>query len=428
MARYRPTHETTVQPSGSNNSNSTGFDENNIQEFQSTGGGTYGEGTAFQGVEYLKRLRGLLDQGKINVSTFLQYGQAAAQQTYQSIAGVAGQGSKAANIVTPFLQQIKDLGFSNGANGITPNLPTKYQTALREELAGSILPGDASQEERQALLGQIPNNIDINSDRGRIELEALRQKYQLKSQLGSLNNLLTKESDRQFDLSRPGLYEDLNARGLLDSSALGESLAREKGNLESQRQFALGQAEIGGLDAIRQMQTGGLQRQFSLQDFDSQSALAREIAAMQSQGQSQGGNGLAGAFSGALGGAAIGATTTKSPYGAIGGAVLGGAGGYAANKPGGTYICTAMKDAGILSELEVQEIHDHLYPIFHKNIHAILTYTVFGPELVFRAISKRIDWKKWKEIFFHEVMSHENPQDSFEAYKNAFLSLWKEVS
>lgn len=403
------------------------FDEKNITEFQGTGGGSYGEGTAFQGVGYLKNLRNLLDQGKINVSTFLKYGQPAAQQTYQSITGVAGQGSKAANLVTPFLQQVKDLGFSNGPNGITPNLPTQYQTALRQELTSNILPGNATDAEKQALLGEIPNNIDINSDQGRIELEGLRQKYQLKNQLGSLGDLLSKESDRQFSLSQPGIYEDLNSRGLLNSSALGESLAREKGNLEGQRQFALGNAELGGLDAIRQMQTAGLQRQFSLQDFQSQSDLARQIADMQSQGQPQGGNGLAGALAGGLSGAGTGAQIGQG-QGALIGGVLGAGAGYGASKKGGTYICTAMYDAGILSELEVKEIHDHLYPIFHKNIHAILTYTIFGPELVFRAITKRIDWKKWKKIFFHEVMSHKDPQDSFEAYKNAFLHLWKEVS
>src|SRR6185295_9036089 len=136
-----------------------------------------------------------------------------------------------------------------------------------------------SPEERQAAINEIPSNIDIFSDRGQSELEALRQKFQLNKQLGGLNTLLGTEANRQFDLSQPGIYESLNSKGLLGSSAVGEALAKEKANLEGQREFTLGQAQLGGLDAIRQIQTGGLSRQFSLEDFNSQANLAREIAA-----------------------------------------------------------------------------------------------------------------------------------------------------
>jgi len=117
------------------------------------------------------------------------------------------------------------------------------------------------------------------------EQEAARQEY-----LGQLSDLLTQRSARQFDEMRPDIYEDLNTRGLLRSSELGNALAREQKSLEAtaQEQLAMQalqdrQAGLGDLSSVNQQYLAGRQsalaRGFSLEDY------ARQLEASLALGQ-----------------------------------------------------------------------------------------------------------------------------------------------
>lgn len=357
------------------------FDISSIQR-----SGTYGESVAFRATDYIKNLRKALDAGQISLSDFLKLGQPAAESAFKEIQSVGGKGSKAADLVNPLLNDLQGAGFIKGDDGvIRPKLPDQYQQKAPDQLLPSNIPLD----QQKQLLTQLPPGLDPYSDQGKIEVENLREKAQqdaalqkqqnLRNQaitglqgvigqqsdirqsgLSALQKSLEDEANRQFSLDQPGIYEDLNARGLLRSSALGDRLAQQKANYTGQVASELGKAQysntqqsaddLNKLAAARlastdadvsaiqqallssnQLQQSGLSRTFGVQDFQSQANLARQIAAM-SQPQ-QANNQLASGFQGALGGAGIG--SAFGVPGAVIGGTLGLAGGLATGKGGG---------------------------------------------------------------------------------------------
>jgi len=143
----------------------------------------------------------------------------------------------------------------------------------------------------------------------------LAKKQERATSLQDLSKLLTQRSERQFAENSPAILEDLNSRGLLRSSALGDRFAKERGRLESgvQEQLALqgladrgvSLAESTGItDQFLGGRQSALQRRFSLEDF------ARQTSAAKLLGQAtapitpfqSGGKGGAGDFATAAGG------------------------------------------------------------------------------------------------------------------------------
>jgi len=105
-----------------------------------------------------------------------------------------------------------------------------------------------------------------------------------------LANILNQQMERQYEEGLPDMYEDLNTRGLLRSSHLGESMAEERGRMSAgvNEQLALQNIQqqegaIGGLGNIQnqylQSRQGALGRRFSLEDY------AQQIKASQLLGQ-----------------------------------------------------------------------------------------------------------------------------------------------
>lgn len=177
-------------------------------------------------------------------------------------------------------------------------------------------------------------------DQGLVETEAARQEAQRRTQLsqllgvpeaelGDLRGLLQRQQEETFRRRIPQIAEESQAGGLLRGSGFTDALAREARELETDTSLAFGQAGLGGLaDALtaRQgLQTAGLQRRFSLEDFERSSRLAREIGA-QAAPSVGGGKGLGGAISGGIGGAGTG-FSIGGPVGATIGGVAGAVGG-----------------------------------------------------------------------------------------------------
>jgi hypothetical protein len=190
-------------------------------------------------------------------------------------------------------------------------------------------------------------------DQQTIEQEGLRQQEQQRqalaaqdalrtSKLTDLSKFLGSEEDRKFNLDAPGIYEDLNTRGLLRSSELGNALAREKSKLAGDSMATLTQQGISDRDAsiqgisdilgkTQQFQSSGLERRFTLDDFQREADQARALGSQYAP-QVKGGNSvLSGVLTGAVAGGGAGASL--GPYGAGIGAVLGGTAG--ATKSGG---------------------------------------------------------------------------------------------
>lgn len=188
--------------------------------------------------------------------------------------------------------------------------------------------------------------IDLNSDEGKIEQEAAREKQQgldvLNQQvslgqtgLSSLGDILQKQNQAQFNYDLPDIKEQLQGEGVYNSpSALANAVARESSLLGANTTAQLGQYGLGniqlqqqGLGSILQnqqgLQQGGLQRQFSLADYAKQAQLAKDIG---SASLPQAPSSFSSALTGGLGGAASGAAIGSAVPG-IGPAVGAGTGG-----------------------------------------------------------------------------------------------------
>lgn len=195
----------------------------------------------------------------------------------------------------------------------------------------------------------LQNSVPKTIDQSIIEQEALRQQEQSRqayeteralraSRLTDLQKLLTQQSDRQFQENSTGVYEDLNTRGLLRSSALGDSLAKERAKLEAANSDELAKQGLADRDQdvqgianilaqTQSFQTSGLERRFTLEDFNRESEVARALGSQYAPTVKSGQSVLSGVATGGASGAAIG-TSIAPGYGtAIGaglGAILGG--------------------------------------------------------------------------------------------------------
>lgn len=250
------------------------------------------EGTPNQKLDFLKDMRTVLDRGEIDVADFIDISKPFAEQFNSELFALAGSGSAGADAARDLVRRLEsETGFVQNASdprGLDINLPEEFQQRLREEL----LPENISAEERERLLETIPTDIGFDTDRFKLEREGIRQRLQEEKSaetaatgrsesLEELTSLLAEQGDQAFDVNRAGILEDLNARGLFRSSAVGTEFARERGrqadisrNIVSAQSISDRDANINALIQAgatqRDFQTSGLSREFSLDDFGRQ--------------------------------------------------------------------------------------------------------------------------------------------------------------
>lgn len=255
----------------------------------------------FQAADALKALRAKLDAGQIDVATFLKEGQPLATQTLAFVGAQAGGGAAAANRVNPLISIVEQAGFKHkgGTAGdplVTPNLPQQYQRELRM----ASLPDNIPAEARQALVDQIPNDIDINSDEGRLYRQGIIQSYEQKklaeeqkaqraSGLEDLSKLLVSKNQSLFKQAQPQIAEEANAAGIYTGTGYSEALAREQARLAEQADLTLSGVALSdrsldtdalaGILATQQgYQAQGLNRSFGKEDYAQQFADALKFA------------------------------------------------------------------------------------------------------------------------------------------------------
>lgn len=168
-----------------------------------------------------------------------------------------------------------------------------------------------------------PNNIppmggltstqtDASNDAQRIAQEAaLQQQLSTQTQQGitdarkkyisDLTDLMNQNVNQQMSEQLPGIYEDLNTRGLLRSSALGNSLATTRGNLIKDNTLNLEKtaldnenADLNNYNTIQNNYNAGrnsaLSREFSVEDYqrqiDASKMLGDEAAKLKPQAPS----------------------------------------------------------------------------------------------------------------------------------------------
>jgi len=157
------------------------------------------------------------------------------------------------------------------------------------------------------VVGDITNiTAPQTRDQSVIEAEARRQEEQQRrafeatralreQQFGALETTLGEQTKRSFEQFIPQAADVLQTKGLLQTSELENVLGREQGRLAGQSQDILAQARLGATsDEINQInqilgrrqgfQQAGLERRFSLQDFERQASLARQIGSQTTPG------------------------------------------------------------------------------------------------------------------------------------------------
>jgi hypothetical protein len=139
---------------------------------------------------------------------------------------------------------------------------------------------------------------------------------QNKNLYGDLSQSLSKSADQTFNYELPDMLEGLNSQGLFGggvqslstggNSALANAMAREKANLEAQKESKLGEYQVNsgtnianllaqakmantaedvnslksGFDLNNEYSSAALNRGFSTQDWNKEAALSKELAAM----------------------------------------------------------------------------------------------------------------------------------------------------
>lgn len=148
--------------------------------------------------------------------------------------------------------------------------------ALASRLQQIIGPGTGS---AQTSAGQLLDANDLTTQLSQQTLD--KQAEMRKQQISDLSELLSKKADTQYNRDLPGLYEDLNTRGLLRSSDLGNKLALKKqesmediSNQLAQQQLGYNDQYINGMGNITNQYNSGigsaLEREFSLKDYADQ--------------------------------------------------------------------------------------------------------------------------------------------------------------
>lgn len=90
------------------------------------------------------------------------------------------------------------------------------------------------------------------------------------------------------DRMLPGIYEDLNARHLLNSSALPTEIAQQASHSAQDIASQVAQQKLGALSGRQGFETGALQRGQSLEDFVNQANVAKTIGAQMAPQQPNG--------------------------------------------------------------------------------------------------------------------------------------------
>ena len=251
-------------------------------------------------LELLKQLRGQLDAGELGVTDFLKLGTPLARAVSQDTAILGGQGSANASRGSNILRQLEQFGgFRQRAPGqvdVVANLPQEFRTRVLEE----SLPTNIDPELRQQLLAQFPDNLDPFSDQGQIELEGLRQKYQViqdankskdtrSQRLKDLATFLAEQETKKFEDEIPSIAEQANLKGVFRSTGFGEMLTDTRTDLAERSQDILTaqglsdrDADISALESAgltqRDFQSQGLSRRFSLDDYTKQTNDALRLA------------------------------------------------------------------------------------------------------------------------------------------------------
>lgn len=382
----------------------------------------------------------------------------------------------------------------NQLGQVYSNMEPANRASLAEILAGNQGALDKSRDVQNQGIASLAQSYGAITPQARAALdEAMGVRKQGEADLAKS---LSAEEDRKFQNLTPSVLEDLNSRGLLSSSDLGNQLAIQRKNLAgdtSAKLAELGYGDIGfqsqgltdiasnqarlaealanqgygvsqdysqgllknadintqGLSEIanqrnslqqqladqqnsvstdyanalmvpdqntQNLQQAGLQREFSIADYNKQADLARQIGATSVPNSPSSGFSLTGALTGGAGGAAAAAPLfAANPVlgGSIAalGAVAGG------NKGSNCYICHFLEEKGFATMREVNRVHKKMVRSFFKHPFDFMRYYSLSKIFIEKMKDMDFDWAALKPVIIDDIL---NSKDSEEAYKKFY--------
>jgi len=292
--------------------------------------GTSGLNNLDYRLDYLENLKKEIQAGNMNVTDYAQKAADFSEDTSNLLASIQGTNEGPASLSrVSRLRQYFDMDTPTGLGQIQ-DVKIPFSRTEYAKLDPNVLPTEDDVNKgliaRDAIPFQryrnptgggvdeqgnpIPADINLGSDRGQAELEAQRQATQLKGTLeeqktlrdqnrAQLAQLLADRQTESFNRAIPQLTEHANTQGILRSTGFGEQLAQKYTDLTADTQYqlaqqGLGDSEkyVGGLGDIANvkagLQTGGLQRQFSLDDASRSLQMAYEMAGLSQPSSSSG--------------------------------------------------------------------------------------------------------------------------------------------
>lgn len=143
-------------------------------------------------------------------------------------------------------------------------------------------------------------------DQALIESEGQRQYQQSLQSIDDLTNSATAHSKSLFASLLPNIAENSQAAHLYDSSGYGDEVARQEASMVSDLTNNRSQQIALALQNLQGFQTSGLNRNFSLQDYQRQAELSKQLGVLATPQVGNGkGSSVAGLGAGATAGTAI---------------------------------------------------------------------------------------------------------------------------
>lgn len=217
---------------------------------------------------------------------------AAADELERQERAKANAGNQLQDIITPYLPGDPDAPETPYTPPIAVN--PGVTTPVTDE-NGLTIPGvnpDMGNISIGGGAGESVEEILNETERAKqMQLDLLNEQNAMKEQYRTeLATTLNDQMERQFSEQTPAYLEDLNSRGLLRSSALGDRLASERAKMSASvnEQIALQEIQdnYGGVDQLSTIQDqylsgrdSALSRKFSLEDY------AKQIEASKLLGQ-----------------------------------------------------------------------------------------------------------------------------------------------
>jgi len=245
----------------------------------------------------------------------------------------------------------------------------------------------------------------------------------LGTQIGNLATNVGTQTAQQLADPKSAAYQAFsgaeNNLGITPSSGAfqqgeGAAVGNAASNTMQQLLTSLGGGAIAGsqspslsnlIGTGQQAEAGTTGYNQQLNNFNLESQLGQLLAGMSQPSGAQKDIGLAGAAGQALGGLGTGAAGLSQV----------------------TWICTAMRECGALSQIQVKILHDHLYKAFWKRPLKFIAYLLFGRFLVYLANKSGTNWHLWKDDFYEDVIAESDPVRAVDLYERKFWKLYANV-